>query len=63
MKKAGIILLILQAFAIFGGVVNGNLERLFAFDGLPAIFKLLGFFLPAIIGIILLLRAKKKAAK
>lgn len=63
MKKTGIILLFLQAFAIFGGVVNGSLARLFSFNSAYAIFELLGFFLPTIIGVILLLRAKKKAAK
>lgn len=63
MKKAGIILLVLQVVAMLGGLVNGNLARMFSFSSATGVFELLGFFLPAIIGVILLIKAKKKAAK
>ena len=55
MKIAGIVLICLQALAVFGAIVGG---------GLPTgIAELLGFFAAGIIGIILLIVAKKKEKK
>ena len=54
MKKAGIILLCLQALAVFGGIVNGSLMSM-------GIVELVGFCIPSVIGIILLVKAKKKS--
>jgi hypothetical protein len=56
MKTIGIILIILQIVGLFGSVVNGSISTLFL-RGIP---YLLGYFLPAIIGIILLTKASKK---
>ena len=50
MKTIGIILIILQIVGLFGSVVNGSISTLFL-RGIP---YLLGYFLPGIIGIILL---------
>lgn len=60
MKVIGIILLVLEALAIFGSVVNGEFVSLFTPNSLPSLLELLGFLLPAIIGIILLRKAAKK---
>lgn len=60
MKKIGIILLVLQVVALFGSVVNGSIGSLFDLSNAANIFKLLGYFLPAIIGIILIRKAGKK---
>lgn len=62
MKIIGIILLCLQAFAIFGGIVNGSIIGMFT-SGFMGIFELIGFCLPAIIGLILIVKANKKAKK
>ena len=55
-KIIGIVLLCLQAISILGIVANGELSNLTGYftGGLNGIFEMLGFFLPAIIGIILL---------
>lgn len=53
MKKAGIVLIVLQVLAIFGTISNGG----FATMGVP---KMIGYFLPAIIGIILIVVAKRR---
>jgi len=60
MKIAGIILLVLQAVALFGSVVNGSISTMFSISGGYAVGRLLGYFLPAIIGVILLVKANKK---
>ena len=54
MKVAGIVLLCLHVVALLGSIVNGNLLGM-------GIFELIGFFLPTIIGVILLVKAKKKS--
>lgn len=54
MKIAGIVLLCLQAVALLGAIANGSLIDM-------GFFEFIGFCLPAIIGIILLLKANKKA--
>lgn len=60
MKKAGIVLLVLQVLVVFGGLASGN--SVFAgVNGGADIFKLLGYFTPGIIGIILLAKAGKKS--
>lgn len=59
MKKAGIILLCLQGAALLGGIANGSLQEMFT-SGVMGFAKLIGFCLPAIIGVILLVKAKKK---
>ena len=55
-KIIGIVLLCLQAISILGIVANGELSNLTGYftGGLNGIFEMLGFFLPAIIGVILL---------
>lgn len=57
MKIAGIVLLVLQVLALVGGIASGQLMATLS-SGSPAF--LLGFFLPAIIGVVLLNKAKKK---
>lgn len=55
-KIIGIVLLCLQAVSIFGIVANGeiaNLTSYFTGDA-SGIFEMLGFFLPAIVGVVLL---------
>ena len=60
MKKAGIVLICLQVLGVIGGIANGSLESMLS-AGAGGIAQLIGFFLPGIIGVILLVRAKKKA--
>ena len=55
MKKAAIILFVLQAMAILGNLSGGG-RPLYAM----VIPELIGFFLPAIIGVILLIKNNKK---
>lgn len=62
MKIAGIVLLCLQAVALLGGIANGSLVEMFT-AGVMGIVQFVGFCLPAIIGVILLLKAKKKSEK
>lgn len=62
MKIAGIVLLCLQIAAILGGIANGSFADMFS-SGAMGIVKLVGFCLPAIIGIILLIKAKKQKQK
>jgi len=59
-KKIGIILLVVQVIAILGGMTNGSVETMLAADSITEGAELLGFCLPGIIGIILLIRGKKK---
>lgn len=63
MKIAGIVLLVLQAISIIGSVLNGSFADMFADFSVYGIGKLLGFFIPAIIGAILLAFGIKKAKK
>ena len=68
MKIAGIVLIILQCVAIFGSLAqdvarnekvgSGFLTMLQG--GTYGIAELIGFFLPAIIGVILLVKANKR---
>ena len=55
-KIIGIVLLCLQVVSILGIVANGELSNLTGYftGGISGIFEMLGFFLPAIVGIILL---------
>lgn len=57
MKIAGIVLLVLQVLGLVGGLASGQLMATLS-SGSPAF--LLGFFLPGIIGLVLLNKAKKK---
>jgi len=45
-----------------GGIANGSLVEMFT-TGVMGIVQFVGFCLPAIIGVILLLKAKKKSEK
>ncbi|MBE6784929.1 MAG: hypothetical protein E7538_01665 [Ruminococcaceae bacterium] len=56
MKKAGIILIVLQVIALVGGIAGGSLSLT---PNALGIAELLGFCLPGIIGVILLIKAKK----
>lgn len=60
MKKAGIILICLQAVAFLGGIANGSLANMFS-SGSSGLIQLIGFCLPAIIGIVLIIKANKKS--
>lgn len=51
-KKWAIALFVVQAIAVLGGIIGGSFEEM-------GIFWLIGYFLPAIIGIILLISDKK----
>lgn len=59
MKIVGIVLLCLQGVALLGGIANGSLLGMFT-SGVMGFVKLIGFCLPAIIGIILLMKANEK---
>ncbi len=56
MKIAGIVLIVLQVLALIGGGIP-------AVGGVYGLGYLLGFFLPGIIGVILLVKAGKKKAE
>ena len=51
-KKWAIALFVVQAIGVIGGIIGGTFEEI-------GIFWLIGYFLPAIIGIILLILDKK----
>lgn len=57
MKTVGIILLVIQALALVGGIASG---QLMATLGSASFGFLIGFFLPGIVGLVLLNKAKKK---
>ena len=63
MKIAGIVLLILQAIGIAGSIINGQIADLFSNFSIYALAENIGFFLPCIIGIILLVISAKKSKK
>lgn len=59
MKKAGIVLVVVDVLALLMACVQGTLN----FSGAPigtAIAELVGFLLPGIIGVVLLVKANKK---
>lgn len=51
-KKWAIALFVVQAIGVIGGIIGGTFEEI-------GIFWLIGYFLPAIIGIILLISDKR----
>lgn len=57
MKIAGIILIVLEVLALVGGIANGSIPDMV---NKGEFISLIGFFIPAIIGIILLIKAKNK---
>ena len=72
MKIAGIILIGIQFLAMFGSfaedyargdALGTNLISMFTITSATSISELIGYFLPLIIGIILIITAKKKASK
>lgn len=64
MKKAGIVLLVLQGVGLFGSLINGTLIRMLANLGSSyGIAEMLGFFAVGIVGISLLLAAKNRENK
>lgn len=62
MKIAGIVLLCLQGVALLGGIANGSLLAMFT-SGVMGFLQLIGFCLPTVIGVFLLIKAKKKTNK
>lgn len=63
-KKIAIVLFVLQGIALVMVLTDGSLASLFATAGAGyAGGYLMGFFLPTIIGVILLNKAKKEQAK
>lgn len=61
-KKIAIVLFILQGIALVGQLANGSFNTLSQGGGFNALAGLAGFFLPTIIGLILLSMAKKEQA-
>ena len=59
MKIVGIVLIILQIVGIFGAISGGEFGYIMT-RGIPYLF---GYFLPAIIGITLLVKASQKGKK
>lgn len=57
MKKAGIVLIVLQIVALCSGISTGKMVWM---EGAP---QAIGYFLPAIIGVILLVKAGSKEKK
>lgn len=58
MKIAGIVLIILQIIALAGGALeDGGMS---SGGGLTRVFYMLGYFLPGIIGVILLIKGINK---
>lgn len=61
MKKAGIVLIVLEILGIFMGLLRGTIiEELSTGSGISNIIFLIGYLLPGIIGIILVMKANKK---
>ena len=60
MRIIGIILLVIQGFALFGSIVGGNLGNDISFGSIYEIGQTIGFLLPGIIGIILIRKAKRR---
>ena len=72
MKKAGIVFIVLQCFALIGGMETDSARRLvpgpylrhlFTITGLSSIAEIFGYFLPLIVGILLLVMAQNKSRK
>lgn len=61
-KKIAIVLFILQGIALVGLLANGSFNTFTRGGALYALAHLAGFFLPTIIGFILLSTAKKEQA-
>ena len=60
MKKIGIVLVVIEIIGIIGGFINGSLINMITnVRNATDICELIGFLLPGIIGLILLLKAKK----
>lgn len=63
-KKIAIVLFVLQGIGLVTGLTNGSLLNTVTHSGAGyALGYLAGFFLPTIIGVILLNKAKKEQAK
>lgn len=60
MKIAGIVLIALEVMALLGSAFSGGFSSLGSVRGIG---NLIGFLLPGIIGVILLIVAKKKENK
>ena len=60
MKTIGIILLVLQVLGLLGSMASGEFFDLFVITGGYDAGRLVGYFLPAIIGVILISKANKK---
>jgi hypothetical protein len=63
MKTIAYILFVLQGISIFGGISSGSFSTMISqamFGGVAGISQLLGYFLPTIIGIILIRKHNKK---
>ena len=64
MKIAAIILFVFQACALMGSIVDNSIVELFNIEpNILGIAELFGYFLPAIIGAILLAISQKKKDK
>ena len=60
MKTIGIILIILQVIGLFGSLVNGSLIEMLHITNAVDISELVGYFLPALLGIFLYTKGRKK---
>lgn len=60
MKVVAIILFVLQAIGLFGSISSGEISFMLAYGGLA---YWIGYFLPAIIGVILLVIHNKRKNK
>ncbi len=64
MKTAATILFVMQAFAIMGSFVNGNAMEPFSFSpSIIGVAECVGYYLPTIIGVILLAIDQKRKSK
>lgn len=59
-RTIGVILLVLQALALVGGMASGGLMQMLQIDSIQDCGVIVGYFLPAIIGLSLLRRDKKQ---
>ena len=63
MKKIGIVLLCLQVLSLLGGIANGSILGMLALGGTRGIGNLIGFFIPGILGVLLIIKSKKNTNK
>lgn len=64
MKKAGVVLIIIQAVAVLSGIISGSfINMLKSCTNTMGIITLIGFLLPGIIGIILFVKGNKKSKR